>query len=492
MAAAIIEAIPLRERVDEVRARRIDIMIGALQVASGEPGGERLLDRYHRDRPASGGAPADSLFLAEVLAPSLAFLRRTAASEALLDELDADFRARGAVRPLISVLGAQAVVQYGRSFPATMASAMEAINLAETNDTPELASLAAGVLTLCAAAIGDREACEQAAALLATVPEPERRAMGPIGLGYLALNQGRLDDALAIYRDVAAMSPIGRGLVRWEPEYMETLIRLGHRKRAAEILDEIEHLLTPEQLWPHGIGRPKGMLAEDDDEAAEYFGTTVVAAEQIGNLVGAGRTEILWGERLRRARRRAEARTHLEHAVELLRGDRSDDPRRAGDHRAPGGRRRGRRGHGVAPAAVPARAAGRPARRRRGVQPGPRGEAVHQPTHRRGPPHGDLPQARRAQPPRAQRPSDRRPCSPAIGILTMLRHVEQASASSESTGTVFESLSNLPSCRRRGGVPLNARSTSSTTVWWIQAGSSCVEVVPSSTSSRRSSTCWST
>ena len=99
------------------------------------------------------------------------------------------------MRPLISVLGAQAVVQYGRSFPATMAAGMEAIALAESNDTPELASLAAGVLALCSAAIGDREACEQAAALLRDVPEPERRAMGPIGLGYLALNQGRLDDA---------------------------------------------------------------------------------------------------------------------------------------------------------------------------------------------------------------------------------------------------------------------------------------------------------
>jgi DNA-binding NarL/FixJ family response regulator len=62
------------------------------------------------------------------------------------------------------------------------------------------------------------------------------------------------------------------------------------------------------------------MLAEDDDEAAEHFNTTVVAAERIGNLVGAGRTEIVWGERLRRARRRAEARTHLERAVDILRG----------------------------------------------------------------------------------------------------------------------------------------------------------------------------
>jgi DNA-binding CsgD family transcriptional regulator/tetratricopeptide (TPR) repeat protein len=321
MASAIEESRALRDRVDEPRARRIDIMVGALHVARGQSDGEPLLDRYAElTGPTAVRQPADALFLAEVLAPSLGFLRRTSASEALLAELENDLRARGAVRPLISVLAAQAVVQYGRSFPSTMAAGMEAIALAEANETPELASLAAGVLSLCAAAIGDTKACEHAAALLRDVPEPERRAMAEMSLGYLALNQGRLEDALVIYEQIVRMSPIGRGLVRWEPEYMETLIRLGQRERAAGILAEIEQILTPDQLWPHGIGRPKGMLAEDDDEASEYFNTTVVAAERIGNLVGAGRTEILWGERLRRARRRAEARTHLERAVEILRG----------------------------------------------------------------------------------------------------------------------------------------------------------------------------
>ena len=319
MASAIEEAFALRDRVDDERARRIDVMGGALLIASGAPGGEPLLDRYTEMTGADRSA-ADALFLAEVLAPSLAFLRRTEASDALLADLDADLRARGAVRPLISVLGAQSVVQYGRSFPATIAAGMEAIALAESNDTPELASLAAGVLALCSAAVGDREACERAAALLRDVPEPERRAMGPIGLAYLALNQGRLEDADAIYQDVYAMAPIGQGLVRWEPEWIETLIRLGRRDEAVKIMEQLEDAVAPELLLPQGIGRPKGMLAADDETAAGYFAATVAATGAADNLVGEGRTEILWGERLRRARRRAEARVHLERAVELLRG----------------------------------------------------------------------------------------------------------------------------------------------------------------------------
>jgi DNA-binding CsgD family transcriptional regulator len=319
MASTIQEAVALRERVDDARARRIDVMTGALLIASGAPGGEELLDRY-MEITGSDRSPADVMFLAEVLAPSLGFLRRTDASSALLADLDADLRARGAVRPLISVLGAISVVQYGRSFPATMAAGMEAIALAESNETPELASLAAGVLALCAAAIGDRAACERAAALLRDVPEPERRAMGPIGLGYLALNQGRLEDADTHYREIYAMSPIGKGLVRWEPEWIETLIRAGRREEGIAIMEQLERVVAPELLIPQGIGRPKGMLAADDETAAEHFAATVTAAAAAGNLVGEGRTEIIWGERLRRSRRRAEARVHLARAVELLRG----------------------------------------------------------------------------------------------------------------------------------------------------------------------------
>ena len=321
LASAVTESNELRDRVDESRARRIDIMVGALRIATGQPDGEGLLDRYTE---MTGGSAvrlsADALFLAEVLAPCLGFLRRTAASEALLGELEADLRARGAVRPLISVLGALAVVQYGRSFPSTLAAGLEAISLAETNDTPELAALAAGVVTLAAAAIGDRAACEQAGALLEHVSEPERRAAGAIGRAYLALNEGRYEDALAIYRDIAKVLPIGQGLMRWEPEFAEVLVRTDRRDEAAAVVGQFERALAPELLWPNGLGRPKGMLATDDDEASEHFARTVDSALLQGNLVGAGRTEIVWGERLRRARRRAEARTHLEHAVEILRG----------------------------------------------------------------------------------------------------------------------------------------------------------------------------
>ena len=318
MASAIEDAVLLQDRVDDDRARRIDVMFGALLYARGDPAGERRLDRYVEmtgpDRPA-----ADAMFLAEVLAPTLGFLRRSDDCDALLAGLEADLRARGAVRPLVSVLGAQSLAHYSRSFPATVASGNEAISLAENNGTPELASLAAAVLALCSAVIGDEEMNRRAAALLSDVPEPERRALGPIGSAYLAFNLGRFEEADVLYRNVLELSPIGQGFVRWETEWIECLSRLDRRDEACAVLAELESVMTPELLVYQGVERTKGALAESDDEAFDYFAKGLAAAVQQDNRFAAGRVELAWGERLRRARRRAEARGHLEQAVELLR-----------------------------------------------------------------------------------------------------------------------------------------------------------------------------
>ena len=141
MVATIEDAGALRDRVDAHRARRIGVMQIGL--------------RWRRARPtATTSSPASTsssvrtartagaLFAAEVVAPSLGFLRRTEESDRLLAELEQDLRTRGAMRPLIAVLGAQALARYGRSFPDAIAVAADAVELAEANGGVEQASLA--------------------------------------------------------------------------------------------------------------------------------------------------------------------------------------------------------------------------------------------------------------------------------------------------------------------------------------------------------------
>jgi DNA-binding CsgD family transcriptional regulator len=61
------------------------------------------------------------------------------------------------------------------------------------------------------------------------------------------------------------------------------------------------------------------MLADDDDEAAALFEQAIAMFRFANNRIGEGRAELVWGERLRRKRRRAEARVHLERARRLFR-----------------------------------------------------------------------------------------------------------------------------------------------------------------------------
>ena len=318
MARTVDEVVELRDVVDADRARRIDVARGALLVVRGSSAGEPLLDRY-REMVGPDRSDADTHFLAEILGPALAFLRRTDESDALLTVLEADLRARGAVRLLVDVLGAQAMAHYSRSFPAALAAALEAVSLAESDGTPELASLAACVLALCSAVIGDEVRCQQAAALLRDVSAPERRVLGPVGLAYLALNQGRLDDADAIYRQIVAVSPIGRGLIRWETEWVETLERAGRRDEATAVFRELVTERRPDVLTLHERERVTGLLADDDATAYEHYARSVASAVHVANPFAEGRTQLVWGEQLRRARHRAEARTHLARATELFR-----------------------------------------------------------------------------------------------------------------------------------------------------------------------------
>ncbi len=313
--ATVEAAVTLRGKVDAERARRIDVVEGGLRVASGDASGVPLLERY-QEMLGADGPTANALFLTEVVAPSLGFLHRTAQSDALLAQLEEDLRTRGAIRPLVAVLGARAMANYGRSFPAALAAASQAVELA--SEAPQLASLAAGVLALGGAVVGDPRFVETAKRFLQDVPEPERRVFAPTGEAYLAYHEGRYEEAIRLYEPILALLPVGRGLLRWEIEWIESLARVGRRAEALDLLAQLEDTLPQQVMSQTGVDRAKGLLAPDDEEALACFRRAVEVAESTNDFA-VGRAEILWGERLRRMRRRAESRTHLERALGLLR-----------------------------------------------------------------------------------------------------------------------------------------------------------------------------
>ena len=319
MADTVEEAATLRDLVDEDRARRIDVIYGALLISRAQPDGEPLLDRY-LEIAGPDRTSTDALFLAEVLAPALAFLRRTEASDALLAELETDLRTRGAVRPLVSVIGAQSMAHYSRSFPASLAAATEAVALAESTGFPELASFAAAVLALCSAVIGDRRAVRARRAPAQRRSRARAAGPGTVRVGLPGVQPGPL-------RGRRRSLPPGRG-------------DLADRTRPHPVGDRVDRdadPLRPPRRGARGCCAPwsrrcrpssSGSTASDEPRgcwrpttttAARHFADDVAIAVRLGNRFYEGRTEHLWGERLRRARRRAEAREHLRRAVQLLR-----------------------------------------------------------------------------------------------------------------------------------------------------------------------------
>jgi DNA-binding CsgD family transcriptional regulator len=319
-----LDVVVVAQQAHEISARaesrsirlRAEIAVGGALVAIGDPEGAPLLEQHvvllEEEGPARAGP-----FLAEVAAPVLGFLHRTDDARALLDGLEVDLRHRAALPVLATVLAAKAAIAHGPDLPGTIAAAEEAMALAEELHHPGLVAMPASSLAIAAAMRGDAERTDRGIGALVTSGGENDLVAAEIARGALALGQGRLDDALATYEALATTAGVGTGIIRWEPEWAEALVRSQRRDDARKVLEDLESAGGPG--WAvGGVARIEGMLADDEDAAAERFDLAVATMRLAGNDVGEGRAELAWGERLRRARRRAAARPHLERAVALL------------------------------------------------------------------------------------------------------------------------------------------------------------------------------
>jgi DNA-binding CsgD family transcriptional regulator len=210
----------------------------------------------------------------------------------------------------------------GRS-DAAMANATEGLRLArETgNDTSACRHLA--TLAHLAALRGDEAACRSAAA-----EALERAAARGLGLpatlarnalGLLELGLGRAEDALARFQELLAAGP-GAGspffAVYAVPDLVEAAVRSGRPEAAAGPLAAFEQLATmagTADLLAQ-LARCRGLTGADEGAAA-HFEEALRHHDGQARPFELARTELAYGEARRRARRRAEARTHLRGAL---------------------------------------------------------------------------------------------------------------------------------------------------------------------------------
>jgi DNA-binding CsgD family transcriptional regulator len=282
----------------------------------------RLRDAAAKARSVGADDPGTLITLG-TLAPILA--QDEEALELFVAVL-ADCREHGRMAWLSPSLGALARIQahLGRLGEAR-AAAQEAYALAEAADQSAWLSQVSGLLAYLAATAGDEEACREHAGQALTDLAPTVMSLGESwgrwALGLLDLGLGRPAAALEQLRPLENGAAVHQlAATRALPDLLEAAVRAGDRELAERTQDRLVR-------WAGGIRqdaadalvlRGEALLATDEETAARGFTAALRLYEKADRPFDRARTQLLWGERLRRERRRSEARAPLSAALETF------------------------------------------------------------------------------------------------------------------------------------------------------------------------------
>ena len=249
-------------------------------------------------------------------------------AEAIFDRLIGSLRDVGAAGALVYPLAARSHLDFrlGR-WPAALAGADEAVTLGRETRQESLLAHALGALAEIEAGLGRAEDARKHAgesvALCQAQGAPATAIYGYQALGLLELGLGNLeaarDQGLAAERSFGETEGDEPGVARYAPDLLEVLWRLGSQDEVPPRLEELARQAdTPLHTWAQAIvERIRGLMAPDD-EVDEHFARALELHGKTRQPFETARTQLLHGERLRRAKRRADARTPLGHALQVF------------------------------------------------------------------------------------------------------------------------------------------------------------------------------
>jgi DNA-binding CsgD family transcriptional regulator len=139
------------------------------------------------------------------------------------------------------------------------------------------------------------------------------------GTAVLYNGLGRYDDALAVLEG-AAEDPEAAGLSMWvAAEFVEAAVRSGKAERAAgplARLTEIAHANGTD--WALGLCAARAAMVAEGADAEQLYREAIERFSRTRIRVGLARSQLLYGEWLRRENRRVDAREQLRVAHELF------------------------------------------------------------------------------------------------------------------------------------------------------------------------------
>lgn len=325
-AAAIVEHVVMSLRLHDVAAastslatvppcserlmQRVVILDAVLRCRTGTPN-ELGRARSELVRLRRSSTDADDLrFIVEAVTLALA----GAGDDPVLCELADDLhRSVGDVVPSVvpSLLLARAAYCARSDLTGSAAAARRAIELGSEAGQHGLVSLTLPWLANALAGLGDPECPATCDAVTALGGDPAWVAARS-AIGFHALTMQQPDVAFAALEELHQWSGGKvRSMILWHGDLAESALAVGRRDRAEEQLAVLEELATARD-WPWVCGiahRVRGQLSTDNDEAIEAMSIASDILHGGGSHIAGARADLMLAERLRRARRRAQART---------------------------------------------------------------------------------------------------------------------------------------------------------------------------------------
>jgi DNA-binding CsgD family transcriptional regulator len=242
------------------------------------------------------------------------------------ERMIATIRAEGIVTALVGALPVLAYCEMAtRRLRAAEASVAEGIELARQlafeNDETGYLGVQARILALQGNEDGCREIAQDALRRSVTNGIGWATKNARLALAELELGLGNPREALAHF-DQIDPTPVPPLVAMATPDLVDAALRAGEVERAAAAT-ELFAEWAPVSRAPHVHGmvaRCRAILAEDGAEADALFAEALALHDHDAPPYERARTQLAYGERLRRDRRKLEARAQLRAALETFEG----------------------------------------------------------------------------------------------------------------------------------------------------------------------------